>query len=164
MADSVCPGCGVLLPEDGSPFDSGYNASGECLSVLYELSAYTLGHGDSAFLHQHVVDAYAAQHHGEGTARIRIAFALIGLFLTFERGRTGREVQRAHMKLGKVKREWPRFEAPEGRAVLTVVDVMAADAGPARDDVLMRWARGVWMCWSDSHEWARLTCESLLSS
>ena len=144
------------MPEGGYPLDGGYNASGECLGVLYELSAYTLGHGHPAFLHQHVVDAYAAQHHSDGAARIRIAFALIGLYLTFERGYTGREVQLAHMKLGRVKREWPRFEAPAGRAALTVADVMAAEAGPARDEVLMEWARAVWMWWPrDSQEWAR---------
>src|SRR2546430_2414731 len=100
----TCPGCGLRLPPGYYPADPGYNASGECLQVQGELSAYTLSHGGRAFLHQHVVDAYAAQHSSGSAPRIRLAFSLIGLYLTFEKGFTGREVQQAHMALGREKR------------------------------------------------------------
>ena len=48
---------------------------------MNELSYYTLAHGDSAFIHQHVVDAYAAQHLRSSTSTIGAAFALAGLYL-----------------------------------------------------------------------------------
>ena len=46
-----------------------------------ELSAYTLTHGDPEFIHQHVVDAFAAQHATAKSSAIGVAFALIGLYL-----------------------------------------------------------------------------------
>ena len=48
------------------------------------LCAYTLNRGDAAFIHQHVVDAFAAQHAGGHTKAITITFALVGLYLHVE--------------------------------------------------------------------------------
>src|SRR5262249_34900967 len=63
----------------------------------HELCYYTLAHGDPSFIHQHVVDAFAAQNSGEHDKPIRLTFALVGLYLHVERGLSGRQVQRAHM-------------------------------------------------------------------
>jgi hypothetical protein len=46
-----------------------------------ELCCYTLSHRDTSFIHQHVVDAFAAQTADERTKLIGLAFALIGLYL-----------------------------------------------------------------------------------
>ena len=54
-----------------------------------ELASYTLIHGDPAFIHQHVVDAFGAQHATDHSKPIGVAFALIGLYLHVERGRSG---------------------------------------------------------------------------
>ena len=158
-----CPGCGVRLPESGYPLNESYLASGECLEVCHEVYGYTLAHAHPSFLHQHVVDAYAVQHKSESAARIGVAFGLIGLYLACEKGYTGRQVQLAHMELGRVKREWPRFERPAaGFAGLTVVDVWLAEEGTARDETILRWARAVWESWGAAQGWTRQTCAALL--
>ncbi len=72
-----------------------------------ELSAYTLTHTDPAFIHQHVVDAFAAQQADESTKPITLTFALVGLYLQVEKGRTGRRVQLVHMQLAKCKQPRP---------------------------------------------------------
>ena len=64
-----------------------------------ELSYYTLAHGDPEFVHQHIVDAFAAQLATPNSKPIQVVFALIGLYLHQERGFTGRQVQLAHMRL-----------------------------------------------------------------
>src|SRR5690349_20552503 len=85
---------------------------------LEELTAWSLSLGDKAFVHQHVVDAWAAQHASEQSRPISVAFALIGLYLHLERGLTGRQVQRVHMLLGQPRgrgpgrKDWPRFPLP----------------------------------------------------
>ena len=53
--------------------------SPEVQAARDELSAYTLTHGDPDFIHQHVVDAFAAQHAAAKSSAIGVAFALIGL-------------------------------------------------------------------------------------
>ena len=124
--------------------------------ALTELTAWTLSLRDAPFIHQHVVDAWAAQHADEHSKPIGIAFALIGLYLHLERGFSGREVQRAHMQLaqphgrGKARKDWPRFPLPEDRGALTAAHVIAAPAAQ-RAQAIDAWCRSVWDAWKDSH-------------
>ena len=108
------------------------------------LCCYTLAHGDPAFIHQHAVDAFTAQHADETTKPIGLTFALVGLHLHVDRGFSGRQVQRAHMILAKEKRTWPAFVLPRDRGRMTVVDVMRFAEGPERDEAIDRWCEAVW--------------------
>lgn len=121
-------------------------------AALVELSAYTLGRGDATFMHQHVVDAWAAQHASAGSKPIGVAFGLIGLYLHLERGYTGREVQLAHIRLARKRRQWATFDRPTERGVITAVDVMRSAPGPERDEAIERWCAAVWEAWHASHE------------
>jgi putative acetyltransferase len=47
----------------------------------HELACYTLAHPDPGFIHQNIVDAFAAQTATEADKPIKIAFALVGLYL-----------------------------------------------------------------------------------
>jgi hypothetical protein len=146
---SVCPGCGVQLPALGLEPDSRANASGECRRLMNELSYYTLAHPDPAFLHQHLVDAYGAQHvRRESKSTIGAAFALAGLYLAVQRGFTGRQVQKMHMLMASKSKQWPRFEPPADGGPLTVADVLQVEPGAGRDQQLMRWCASVWAAWS----------------
>jgi hypothetical protein len=127
--------------------------------AYHELSAYTLTRGDATFIHQHVVDAWTAQHAHAGSKPIGVFFALVGLYLHVERGRTGREVQRAHMALAKVPEAWPVGTLPVARGALTALDVLATPEGSARDAEISRWARSVWAAYAESRE----SVEALLS-
>jgi hypothetical protein len=120
-----------------------------------QLAAYTLAHGDPAFIHQHVVDAFGAQHATAESKPIGVAFALIGLYLHLERDMTGREVQRAHMRLARRRRDWPAFDPPLQRGDLTIHDVIAAEPGAKRDQAIEAWCASVWQAWSASHERVR---------
>jgi hypothetical protein len=127
----------------------------ELESLFHELCFYTLSHGSPTFIHQHVVDAHAAQRADESSKPIGVAFALFGLYLHLERGYTGRQVQRAHMQLAKQRRTWPRFTLPAQRTAMTVRDVLAAEPGSARDQAIDAWAAAVWADWKDSHAHVR---------
>jgi hypothetical protein len=109
-----------------------------------ELCAWTLSLHDSEFIHQHVVDAFAAQHAEERTKPIAITFALVGLYLHLERGFTGKRVQQAHMELAKRKGEWPRFPLPAVRGTLTAIEVIAVPAGSERVQAIDAWCASVW--------------------
>lgn len=127
---------------------------------LDELTAWTLSLQDPAFIHQHVVDAWAAQHADEHSRPIAVAFALLGLYLHLEKGFTGRQVQRAHMQLaqphgrGPGRKDWPRFPLPRSRGTITAADVMAAPPGQ-RVIAVDRWCRSVWEAWHESQEQVR---------
>lgn len=116
-----------------------------------KLQGYSLMHGGGDFLHQHVVDAWAAQHADASTKPIGITFALVGLFLRLERGFSGRLVQRVHMDLAKRRRSWPSFSLPAERGAVTAIQVMEASPGPARDRAIDHWCASVWESYRDSH-------------
>ena len=155
MVAVICPGCALQLPSLGLEPDAKANASGECRALMNELSYYTLAHRDRAFIHQHLVDAYGAQHVRVSKSTIGAAFALAGLYLALEKGFTGRQVQKMHMLMASKSKEWPRFTPPASVGSMTVADVLHADPGPGRDQELMRWCASVWSAWSSDHERVR---------
>ncbi len=101
-----------------------------------ELAYYTLAHHDPAFIHQLVVDAYAAQHVDDTSKPIYLAFALAGLYLHNEKHYTGKEVQRAHMQLGREKKELPILKLPSEKGAITVLDVLQVAPGAERDEAI----------------------------
>lgn len=115
------------------------------------LCFYTLSVGDAAFIHQHVVDAYAAQTADENTKPIKLNFALIGLYLHAEKKFTGREVQRAHVKLARRRKQWNSFPLPDFRGSMTAAEVLALPAGEKRDEAIHTWCVCVWEAYRDSH-------------
>lgn len=121
-------------------------------SSYEELQCYTLARGDRTFIHQHVVDAWAAQHARADTKPIGLAFALFGLYLHTEKGFTGRQVQQAHIALSQRRRSWPPFPLPRERGSVTAVDVMAVEAGAARDRAIDAWCASVWTAFHESHQ------------
>ncbi|MFI5182050.1 MAG: DUF5946 family protein [Thermoanaerobaculia bacterium] len=120
--------------------------------AYHALSAYTLELGDAGFIHQHVVDAFALQQANEKSKAIQVTFALVGLYLLIEKGFTGREVQRAHMRLAKRKRTWPVFVLPFDRGSMTAKDVMVAPEGPERDAAIHAWCASVWAAFAKNRE------------
>jgi hypothetical protein len=129
---------------------------------MNELTYYTLAHGDPAFVHQHVVDAYGGQHVRDSASTIGAAFALAGLYLAVERRFTGRQVQKMHILMAKASKQWPRFEPPKDLGLLTVAEVIAVEAGPPRDEAILRWCASVWAAWSTEHDRVRAMVDRFL--
>lgn len=119
-----------------------------------QLCGYTLAHAlnDPSFIHQHVVDAFAAQRAGDQSKPISITFALIGLYLRVEKGFSGKQVQRVHMRLGREKHAWPAFVLPDYRGAMTAMDVVAVPPGPERDRAIDTWCASVWGAFGDSRQ------------
>lgn len=118
-----------------------------------ELCGYTLTHGGKEFIHQYVVDAWAAQHATPEGKPIAITFALVGLYLMLEKGFTGREVQLVHIDLAKRKMgPWPTFTLPQERGAVTTVDVMTAPEGPERELAIRKWCSSVWDAYRPDNE------------
>lgn len=129
----------------------------------YELSYYTLSHPDPEFIHQHIVDAFGAQQATREDKPIRIAFALIGLYLYLEKGYSGKAVQQAHMQLGNQRKQWQVFDLPAERGKISVGDVLAAEPGPQRDVMIHDWCASVWEAYSGSHSQVRELAQKALN-
>lgn len=158
----TCRGCGTILPDNNLEDSDNYNASGECVQMYHELSAYLMMNPDVTFSTQHAVDAYGAQHSGDKVKNIRTAFSLIGLYLALEHGFSGRQVQQAHMELAKRNIEWSSFELPNKSYTLSVLDVLAIEESENRKEMLLKWARDVWNNWEHYHGWTKKICQNYL--
>jgi hypothetical protein len=112
--------------------------------IYNELACYTLAHHNPAFIHQHIVDAFAIQQADETTKPIAVVFGLVGLYLHVEKSFTGRQVQLVHMRLAGKGKQWPQMLLPEKRGDITVTEVLAATAGPERDEMIHRWCGSIW--------------------
>jgi len=148
MEASTCPSCGWESVGSWSTVEPPLRASPECYASYQELSAYNLLRARSDFLHQEAVDAYAAQHPGPPAKPITIWFALVGLHLSLDQGRPGRQVQHAHMKLARRRRTWPMLQPPDDLRCTSAGDVMRHPAGDVRDDAVLSWAAEVWQGWA----------------
>ena len=149
---TVCSGCGLVLPKLDGPLIAGYNASSECIALFSQLSAYTVSLGDSEFTHQHVVDAYGAQHVGLYTKKVVPTMTLVGLYLQLKHNYTGKQVQRAHMAIADQTKDWPEFEKPNTLATLTVMDVLKKERPAERVAAIHTWCEAVWNSWQSEHE------------
>ena len=116
--------------------------------AYHELLSYTLSHSDPRFIHQHVVDAWGAQHAAADGKPIRLFFSLAGLYLHHERGFTGRQVQKAHADLAARSKAWPAFPLPAERGTITALEVIRTPAGPERDRMIDDWSKSVWAAFS----------------
>lgn len=114
-----------------------------------QLSIYTLEHAlrDRSFIHQYVVDTYAAQHADINSKKIYVAFSLAGLYLHLEKGYTGKQVQMAHIELAKNKAALPVFDLPTEQATMNARDVLKFEPGPERDQAINKWSAAVWQIW-----------------
>ncbi len=149
----TCPGCGLQLPNKNIENSDIHNASGECNELFSQLSGYTLSQNNIYFIHQHIVDAYGAQHAGGITKNITINFSLIGLCLAVEHNYTGRQVQLVHMKIPK--QNWETLEPPEQSSIIKVANVLNANSNLQRDFMIKSWAKSVWESWAGYHELIR---------
>ena len=113
-------------------------------NLYAELAFYTLAHRSPYFIHQHIVDAFAAQYANDKTKLITIYFALVGLYLYVEKGYTGREIQLEHIRLSNQKKEFLPFLLPENRGIFTIEDVIKKEHGVERDRAIEIWCKSVW--------------------
>lgn len=119
---------------------------------FHELSFYTMAHGDKRFIHQHAVDAFAVQTADENTKPIKFFYGLAGLYLLIEKQFTGREVQQMHVLMSQSKKPWPQIDMPINRGAIRVEDVLAAEPGEARDEMIYKWCESVWPTFAESRE------------
>jgi hypothetical protein len=154
------------MPTEAAP---SLDASAECAAVHAEVLGLQFQHPVMRRYHQLTVDAYGAQHAGGSTPRIRVVYALTGLWLALEHDFSGEEVRAVHRRLGEPVAEWPDFAPPAGpQSWTTVVDVAQAgvrsgsNAGHAH--AVQRWAEDVWGVWLEQAPGTDDAVEELLRS
>lgn len=142
-----CPGCGLVGGDGSLAVSTGCKASMHCWQFYQKLILYTFSLGDKDFVHQHVIDAYTAQHSSDELKGIQICFALIGLYLLLEQGYSGKMVQKVHRQLAQKTKDWPRMVHVDTIKGLNVSDVLLQGSDDTRARLIHEWCGTVWKAW-----------------
>jgi hypothetical protein len=149
---STCPGCGVELAVGALPYHGYYHASSECWAEYTQVLATE--YQDAVLfgqVHQLSVDAYAVQHAGGQHPDKSVCVHLVGMHLVLERDFRPFDVPARLQALAAAVNEWPHFEPPGRRALLTARDVARASSTREHAMRVRDWADQVWSMWGPHH-------------
>ena len=152
---SICPGCGLDLPDDDTAsYDGYYHTSPECWS-LYSQVMTDEYENDTLYeqCHQLTVDAYAVQHAGGEHPDASVGLHLTGLHLVLEAGVEPGNVPQHYQTLSEVVDPWPGFAPPRmPDDLLTIRDVAEAETPTEHATRSREWAGSLWEAWSPYHD------------
>lgn len=154
MKTEPCPGCRAELPTFDGPTHRYIGASAGCWDVYTRALADDppLGSGQGVPL---VVDAYAAQHPGDGSpqATQSVAVHIVVLHAATHHGVGAGELVRLRTRIvewGRRQGGLPRLLPVPARWDLTIHDVVAA-APPIRPGLAQDYADSVLAAWEGEH-------------
>jgi hypothetical protein len=159
-----CPQCGAVVAGVDGPVHAYVPSAPGCWAAFGELQADELQRFGRHPAHDLVVDAYMAQHPGDGSDRRdrqSVFVHLIGLCAVLERGwPTGRRL--LSRRTGE-RPEYARLVRHEP-GELTVTDMMGAADADQYGARARAWAESVWRSWAPEHERIRKALDALLAS
>lgn len=166
MTQTKCSGCGAVVPDTDGPVHKYVPSAPGCWQTFGEVQADEAQRFRYPPAHRMVVDAYMAQHPGDGSDRRdrqSVFVHLVGLCAVPEHSLRPRH---ATALLGRVIRRrhggFPVLQRTDGPGALTILSMVGStDLGDyerrARD-----WAAAVWSSWSVQHELIRAELQAAL--
>ena len=154
-----CPGCGLVAPAQDGPTHRYMVSSAACWATFCELVAADYSSPERMQCHQLVVDAYAAQHPGDGERQQvqSVGLHLMTLCLFLERDADPSHGPALHRSM--VRRPTFRRLERTGPGDLTVTHVPTDGPIEAARAAAYEWARAVWAtyepAWPTVREWLR---------
>jgi hypothetical protein len=150
----ACPQCGALVPAGDGPRHVYVPAASGCWAAFGALRADEMQRFPRSPDNNVVVDAYMAQHPGDGADRRdrqSVFVHLVSLCAVLERGgapSASPDVLRAVLA---GRRDFPVLPRTHGPGELTVLHVVGARDEADHDRRARAWAASVWQAWHDHH-------------
>ena len=148
---TTCPGCGLRLPAEQGPTHRYMTASPACWRSFSELLATLYSTSDRLVFRQLVVDAYAAQHPGEGRREQvqSVGIHLMTLCLFLEHGVDPSRGSDLHQRMIR-RPNFHRIE-PTGPSHLNVRHLPLDGSAKDTQKRSYEWAQAVWDLYADDH-------------
>jgi hypothetical protein len=164
----ACPGCGALVPDIHGPVHKYVPTAPGCWQTFGEVQADEAHRFRYPPAHRMVVDAYMAQHPGEGSDRRdrqSVFVHLVGLCAVLEHDLAHPYVTKL---LGQVLRrrqsDFPILARTEGPGPLTVLHMIGTEHLDDYERRAREWARAVWESWSAQHELIQTELDAVRSN
>jgi hypothetical protein len=133
-------------------------ASPGCWAAFGALQADEMARFGYPPVHGLMVDAYAASHGGDGSARRdrqSVCLHLMALCAVLERGMTSPARIALLRRLTEGRPDWPRLDRPDRTPALSHTHVAGATDLDEYTGRVRAWAGAVWSSWSGEHERVR---------
>ncbi|MFC4241822.1 DUF5946 family protein [Gryllotalpicola reticulitermitis] len=158
MTAGPCFGCGAIVPDVDGPTHPYIHSSAGCWKKFGEVQAQESRRFGYPPAHRLVVDAYAAQHPGDGSDRRdrqSVFVHLVALCAMLERGLAPASATRLLGTLVHLQGGFPRLERDSGPGDLTVLHMLDAPDYEGYERRAREWADAVWGSWAEHHETIR---------
>jgi hypothetical protein len=157
-----CPQCGALVADIEGPRQAYVPGAPGCWAAFTELQADELQRLRNHSVQGLVVDAYMAQHPGNGLDRRdrqSVFVHLVGLCAVLERGWPSSRPLLA--RVTAARSEFPRLIRLDDPGRVTVTDLAGAVDAADYANRARAWADEVWRSWAPSHGVIRATVDQL---
>lgn len=159
----ACPGCGAVVPDIDGPVHRYVPSSPGCWKTFGEVQAdeaYRFRYPD---VHRVVVDAYIAQHPGDGRDRQSVFVHLIGLCAVLEHGLPNAHATKLFGRvIRRRKGDFPVLGRSQEPGPLTVLHMLGAADLADYERRALEWATSVWTSWSAHHDLIRSELRGVL--
>ncbi|HYI42034.1 MAG TPA: DUF5946 family protein [Sphingomicrobium sp.] len=151
-----CPGCGSELPALDGPTHAYMTSSPACWHAFGLVLEREYSSPELMKVHRLTVDAWAAQHPGDGSRRAiqSVGLHLARLMIQLEEGLSGDEANAAMLRFANRKSTLPEL-APPAAFSITVDRIVDATGPSEHRQAVRRWAEATWADWAHQHQFIR---------
>jgi hypothetical protein len=165
MAPTVCENCGARVAAVDGPTHPYMVSAPGCWAGFGELQAAEMARFRYPPAHGTVVDAYAASHGGDGTARRdrqSVFIHLMAICAVTERG-IGAPRRIALLQRATAGHpDFPLLARPAGHPSLSFTHLLGAGDADAYDTCAREWAAAVWAFWAPEHARIRAAVDAAM--
>jgi Family of unknown function (DUF5946) len=150
----TCPQCGAEVPEIDGPVHAYVPSAPGCWAAFGALRADEMLRFRGSEANNLAVDAYMAQHPGDGTDRRdrqSVFVHLASLCAVVERGASPSRSPDVLRAVLARQTEFPVLRRARGPGDLTVLSATDATSVEDHDARVRRWAGSVWESWREHH-------------
>ncbi len=163
---TLCPQCGAPVPDIDGPVHVYVPAAPGCWQIFGEVQADELQRFGYPPAHRLVVDAYMAQHPGDGgdrRDRQSVFGHLCGLYAHIELDLPAVRASEILRRVVSRQKDFPLLRRDSGPGKLTVLHVVGAPDATTYEARAREWARAVWQAWRTHHDLVATTVNEFIS-
>ena len=164
MAATVaCPQCGALVPDIDGPVHVYVPSAPGCWAAFGELRSDEMLRFPEALANNLVVDAFMAQHPGDGTDRRdrqSVFVHLAAICAVLERGSAPSKSPNVLRAVLSGRTDYPILSRASGPGDLTILRVVGATDVADHDRRAHAWAESVWDSYRDHHPTIRAALDA----